>query len=126
MTSKRNNPKAAPKTYWSILNQFLYNKEIPSIDPLLVNNKFISDFCIKANLFNDFFASICTPINNQSTLPQFAYKTDVKINSFRVNKNDISLIIKTLCRKGIWLGQYFIKNDADLWCSYCLASYVII
>ena len=96
MTSKLNDPKAAPKTYWSILNRFLYNKKIPSIPPLLVNDKFISDFHIKANLFNDFFASICTPINNGSTLPQLAYKTDVKINSFRVNQNDISLIIKTL------------------------------
>ena len=28
-----------------------------------------------------------------------AYKTDVKINSFRVNQNDISLIIKTLDAK---------------------------
>ena len=28
--------------------------------------------------------------------PQFAYKTVVKINSFQVNQNDISLAIKTL------------------------------
>ena len=62
MTSKLNNPKTAPKTYWSILKQFLYNKKIPQ---LLANNKFISDLCIKANLFNDFFASICTPIKNK-------------------------------------------------------------
>ena len=68
---------------------------MPSTPPLLVNNKFISDFRVKANLFNDFFASICTPIHNGSKLPQFGYKTDVKINSFRVNQNDISLIIKT-------------------------------
>ena len=96
ITRKLNDPKAAPKTYWLILNRFLYNKKTPSIPPLLVNNKFISDFPIKANLFNDFFASICTLINNGSTLPEFAYKTDAKINSFRVNQNDISLIIKTL------------------------------
>ena len=36
------------------------------------------------------------PINNASTLPQFAYKAGVKINSFRVSQNDISLIVKTL------------------------------
>ena len=74
----------------------LYNKNIPSIPPLVVNNKFISDFRVKANPFNDSFASIYTPINNGSILPQFTYKTDVKINSFRVNQNDISVIIKTL------------------------------
>ena len=96
MTNKLNDPKAAPKTYWSILNRFLYNKKIPVIPPLLVNGKFVLNFCTKANLFNDFFASICTPINNGSTLPPFAYKTNFKINSFRINHNDISLIIKNL------------------------------
>ena len=54
MTNKLNDPKAAPKTYWSILNRFLYNKKIPAIPPLLVNGKFASDFCTKANLFYDF------------------------------------------------------------------------
>ena len=56
------------------------------------------------------------PINNGSTLPQFANKTDVKSNSFQVNQNDNSLIIKTLdAEKDTWLGQYFSKNDTDLW-----------
>ena len=60
LTSKPNDPKAAPKTYWSILIWFLYNKKISSIPPLLVNDKFISEFLVKTNLFNDFFVSICT------------------------------------------------------------------
>ena len=54
MTNKLNDPKAAPKTYWSILNRFLYNEKIPAIPPLLVNGKFVSNSCTKANLFNDF------------------------------------------------------------------------
>ena len=96
MTNKLNDPKAAPKAYWSIFNRFLYNENIPAIRPLLVNGKFVSDFCTKANPFNDFFASICTPINNGSTMPLFACKTNVRINSFRINRDDISLIIKNL------------------------------
>ena len=96
MTNKLSDPKMAPKTYWSILNRFLYNKKIPVIPPLLVNGKFVLNFCTKANLFNDFFASICTPINNGSTMPPFAYKTKVRIISFCINHNDISLIIKNL------------------------------
>ena len=40
--------------------------------------------------------SICTPINSGSTLPQLAYKTDIKINYFPVNQNNMSLITKTL------------------------------
>ena len=94
MTNKLNAPKAAPKTHWSILNRFLYNKKIPAIPPLLRNGKFVLYFCAKSNLSNAFFASICTPINNGSTIPPFAYKTNVRINSFRINHNDISLIIK--------------------------------
>ena len=41
MTNKLNNPKATPKTYWSILNRFIYNKKIPSNPPLLVHGKFV-------------------------------------------------------------------------------------
>ena len=96
MTKKLNDLKAVPKTYWSILNRLLYNKKIPPILPSLVNGKLVSDFCTKANLFNDFFASICTPINNGITMLPFTYKTNVRINSFRVNHNDISLTIKNL------------------------------
>ena len=73
----------------------LIYKKIPSIPPLLVNNNFISDIRVKANLFNDFLAPLYTTIKNGSTLSQFAYNIDVKINSFRVNENDISLITKT-------------------------------
>ena len=94
MTNKLNDPKVAAKTYCSILNTFLYIKKIAAISPLLINGEFVSDFCTKANLFNYFFASICTLINNGSTVPPFAYKTNVRINSFR--KNHISLIIKNL------------------------------
>ena len=36
ITSKLEDSNTAPKTYWSILNHFLYNKNIPSIPPLLM------------------------------------------------------------------------------------------
>ena len=61
-----------------------------------LNSKFVSDFCSKTNLLNDFFTSICTPINNGSSLPPFACKANAKITSFRVTQNDISLKMKTL------------------------------
>ena len=43
-----------------------------------------------------FYFNMCAPINNGSTMSPFAYKTNVRINSFRVNHKDISLIIKSL------------------------------
>ena len=71
MTSKLEDAFSAPKTYWTIINHLLYSKEIPAIPPLLVDGNFVSDFNKKANFFNNFFASICTPIKNASTLPSF-------------------------------------------------------
>ena len=96
MTSKLEDSNTAPKTYWSILNRFLYNKKIPAIPPLLVDGTFISDFCEKAKLFNNFFASICTPIKNNSTLPPLTYKTITRINCFHVANKDVLLIINSL------------------------------
>ena len=84
MTSKLKDAFSAPKTYWTIINHLLYNKKIPAIPPLLVDGNFVSDFNKKANLFNNFFASICTPIKNASTLPYFFLS-----NSFHATENDI-------------------------------------
>ena len=47
LTIKLNDPKTAPKT-------FVNGSQIPLIPPLLVNNKFVTDFLEKSNLFNDF------------------------------------------------------------------------
>ena len=62
----------------------------------MVDGKFVSDFCEKANLFNNFFSSICTPIQNTSILPPFLHRTNARITSFYVTKEDILLIIKNL------------------------------
>ena len=52
-----NDPNTSVKTYWLILKSFYKGNMVPLIPPLLVNNKIVSDFTEKANLFNDFFAS---------------------------------------------------------------------
>ena len=62
MTTKLQDPKTAAKTCWAILSRLLCKKIIPAIPPLFVNGKFVSDFCEKANLFNNVSASIRTPI----------------------------------------------------------------
>ena len=69
LSKKLNNPNTSVKTYWSIFKSFYKGTKVPLIPPLLVNNKTVSDFPEKANLFNDFFASQCTPISNNSVLP---------------------------------------------------------
>ena len=52
-------------------------------------------FVRKANIFNNYFASICTPIKNASVLLPFSYKTNSRMNSFKVTESDILSIIKT-------------------------------
>ena len=44
-------------------------EKIPLIRPLNVGNKLLTDFKEKARLFNKLFASKCTPITNDSSLP---------------------------------------------------------
>ena len=54
LSLKLNDPKTSAKTYWSILKCFYNNSKIPLIHPLKVDNKIVSDFTEKANLFNHF------------------------------------------------------------------------
>ena len=69
LAQKLSDPSASSKTYWSILKRFFNGKKVPIIPLLLINNKLESDFKIKANYFNSFFASKCTPLINNSTIP---------------------------------------------------------
>ena len=66
---KLNDPKTAPKTCWSIAKIFFNVSKFPLISPILVYNEFITNFSVKANLFNDFFREQCRPIRNDSSLP---------------------------------------------------------
>ena len=94
---KLNDPKSSAKTYWSIIKFFYNDSKIPLIPPLLVNNKIVSDFTEKANLFNDFFATQCTPLSNNSILPSaISFKTQSRLSSINFEKEDILKIIRKL------------------------------
>ena len=95
LSQKHIDPSTEPKTYWKIINRFANNKKTPIIPPLLLNNKIISNFSEKANLFNKFFASQCTPLENNSSLPPFCLKTDKSLLSLEISETDIFAIIKT-------------------------------
>ena len=93
MTKKLADSNTSSKSHWTILNCLLYNKKLPTITPLLVDGK---NFCKKANIFNNFFVSICTPIDNTSCLTSFSYRTGSRIKSFQATENDILVRVKTL------------------------------
>ena len=64
--------RTSARAYWSILKALYNGKKIPLIHPILVNNKLISNFKEKVNHFNAFFASQCSPVSNDSALPNTA------------------------------------------------------
>ena len=86
--------------------------------PLLVNGKFVSDFCEKANLFNNFFSSKSIAIKNSSVLLLFSYRPNARITSFYLKEGDISLIIKNLdpgkthCCENISVKMIKIYNES--------------
>ena len=83
--------------------------KILKLPPLLVNGQFVSDFCTKANLFNNFFVSICTPVKNSSVLPLFSYRTNARITLFHFAEEDISLIKNLGPAKACGCGNISIK-----------------
>ena len=89
MSKKLEDSHTAPKAYWTIINRLIYNKKIPAIPTLFVDDNFISDFCAKGNIFYNYFASICTPITPLS------HKTNTRIDSFKVTESNILSIIKS-------------------------------
>ena len=85
------------KTYWSILKTFYNDRNISIIPPLLINDKLERDFKKKAHHFNVFLASKCTPLINNSVIPDlFDYISTVRLSSSNFNNVDIFKIIKSL------------------------------
>ena len=97
LAKKLNNPLLQAKTYWSILKSFYNEKKIPIIPHLLVDNKFVTDIQMKANIFNNFFAEQCTPLKNNSVLPlNQMFLTQSRLNCIDFNGDEILKIVRVL------------------------------
>ena len=97
LAKKLNNPLLQVKTYWSILKTFYNDKKIPLIPPLLVDDKFVTDIQVKANIFNKFFAEQCTPLNNNSSLPaNQLFVTNSRLMSLDFDEDELLKIIRAL------------------------------
>ena len=67
------------------------------VPPLFINNKLEPDFKLKANFFNKFFADKCTPIQNNSVIPNFIEcELMNRLTSIVFNDESILKIIRTL------------------------------
>ena len=85
------NPKTSSKTYWSILKTFYNGRKVPLIPPLVINNKLEADFKRKADHFNNFFASKCTPLKNDSVLPTLLEDASEAMFS-KINLSDVQIL----------------------------------
>ena len=79
----------ALKYYWS-----LNDKKVPCIPPIFHDNKFVTDFSKKADLFNSLFAKQCSIIENNSVLPSSTIPvTEQYLANIDFTKDDIKRII---------------------------------
>ena len=90
-------PMISAKSYWSILKSSLSNKKVPCIPPLFHQNKYVTDFKKKAELFNWFFAKQCSIIHTSSELPSNSLKkTDKSISTVIFTSDNIATLTQNL------------------------------
>ena len=97
LAHKFNEPNTSAKGYWSIIKTLFNGKKIPVIPPILVNNKLVTNFKDKANIFNDFFSKQCQPIPNNSTLPSVqSFETSNRLSTVDIDSKKILKLIQGL------------------------------
>ena len=72
---------------------FVNNKSIPCIPSVFHENKFITTFKEKVELFNIFFAHQCTLLNNSTALPNnLAKRSNKSLDTVNFSTDDVSKI----------------------------------
>ena len=95
LANKLSYPSTSSKTYWSILKLFCNDKKIPLIPPIFIGDKAESDFKLKANHFNKYFAFKCKPLNNNSYLPSsFEFYSQSKLSFLNIAEDNILKIMR--------------------------------
>ena len=97
LTQKLHTIQKSTKAFWVLLKFFPNNRKIPVIPPLFHNNKIVTDFKEKAELFNSFFAKQCSFIKNDSKLPpRLHFLTDKHLSTVKFVNTDILKIVQNL------------------------------
>ena len=96
LSEKLTNPKSSNNVFWSAFKRLLNSKKLANIPPLFEGNAFITNFQEKANIFNDFFATQCRPLENGSELPALVYKTNKLLSNVEFSHDAIGMIISKL------------------------------
>ena len=97
MSKKLSDPSNSPNYYWILLKTLLNGRKIPCISPLFHDNKFITDFKEKSEIFNSFFAKQSSLIDNGRILsPLFPLTTEKSLLDVDFSVEDIKNIISKL------------------------------
>ena len=86
-------PKTGPKNFWMASKNVVNKKKYTNIPPIIENNNYISNFHLKANIFNDYFAMQCKIHDNDSNLPNLVSKTNSSISHIAISREQIIDII---------------------------------
>ena len=97
LSNKLSNDKFNGKCYWIILKRFFNSKKIPCIPPILHEDKFVTDFQVKGEIFNFHFAKQCSLLKKESQiLPQLLPHKNTCLSTVRFSENDILKVIRKL------------------------------
>ena len=69
ISEKLNNPNTSTKCYWSLIKTLLNGKKVPCVNPIYDNNRYVTDFKEKCQLFNSCFSEQCTLLKNLVLYP---------------------------------------------------------
>ena len=91
------NPRTGPKCFWTAFKKLINNKKICNIPPLIESDKYISNFKEKSDIFNNYFAIQCRPLETDSVLPDnLPLRTPNSLPYININKTKIIEIIDKL------------------------------
>ena len=97
ISEKLNNPNTSTKCYWSLIKTLLNGKKVPCVPPIYDNNRYVTDFKEKCQLFNSYFSEQCTLLQNISNLPKTCSKNSNNIlETIIFSKEDIYKTTKNL------------------------------
>ena len=97
ISEKLNNPNTSTKCYWSLIKTLLNGKKVPCVPPIYDNNRYVTDFKEKCQLFNSYLLEQCTLLKNISTLRNTCSKHTNKIlDTIIFQKKMLTLLQKSL------------------------------
>ena len=82
------------KHFWSAFTRISNKKKQTNIPPILENDRYVTNFQQKAQIFNDYFAEQCQINDNGSILPVFISRTNASISQIIISNNQIIDIIQ--------------------------------